>query len=216
MTTPRPDLPVEARLRQAARSYRLLAATLRRANPGRRAASQHAEVDVAPDGRVVALRVVSVGLGAPLARHFLDLAHAASTATGTNPDSITVTDVPQDPDQPSPGVGATRFQVPAGVDRQAPPAVMMEQLRATLRRQMGAVDNAAPRLAGLVGQGASTEDRVSIRVNSRGHLEGITISSWTSGQHLAEINDVLAQTLERATEDLRRQTQAVLDETGTR
>lgn len=213
-TPPRPQVPAEARLREAARSYRLLAATLRRTNPGRRASSRHAEVDVAPDGRVVALRVVAPGLvGAGLARDLVDLAHATG-ATTTTPEGITLADLPQDPHQPSPGLGTRRFQLPAGVDRQAAPAVMMQQLRATLRQRMATADAAAPLLAALVGEGRSTHDQVSVRVNSAGHLHGITISTWTAELPLPELNDVLAEALARATEDLHRQTQAVLDETA--
>lgn len=215
MTTPRPDLPAEARLREAARSYRLLAASLRRANPGRRAASQHAEVDTAPDGRVIALRVVSASLaGSALAKHFLELGRAASSAPATTPEGITLSDLPQDPDQRSPGLGAKRFQLPAGVDRHAPPAVMMQQLRQTLRHRMAAVDTAAPRLSGLVGEGSSTQGQVTVRVNSAGHLAGITMSSWTAELPLAETNDMLVEALARATQDLHLQTQAVLDQAG--
>lgn len=217
MSRPRPELPAAARLRQAARSYRLLATALRRANPGRRAASQHAEVDVAADGRVLALRVVSPGLvGAPLARHLLDLARAASggAAAGVR-DAITLTDLPGDHDQPSPGLGNRRFQLPADVDAQAPAPVMLLQLRATLQQRMAAAEQAAPRLATLVGEGEAAGGRIGVRVNSWGHLEAITLWTWTSTLPAGELNDAMAEALQRATEDLRRHTQIVLDGTVT-
>lgn len=216
MTTPRPDQPVEARLRQAARSYRLLAAKLRRANPGRRAASQRAEVDLAADGRLLALRVVGSGLvGTQLAKHFIDLSHAASS--GTASEGVTLIDLPQDPDRPSPGLGTTRFQLPAGVDRQASPPVMMAQIRESLRRRMATADRAAPRLAALIGEGSAhaknhAQAQVTVSVNSAGHLDTLTISSWTAELPLEEFNTLLAQALDRATDDLHRQTEAVLDQ----
>lgn len=231
MTTPRPDLPAEARLREAARSYRLLAAQLRRANPGRRATSRWAELDLAPDGRLLALRVVSSGLaGSELAKHFTALHAAAgretadagpesSAGTGSSQgpqssEGIVVADLPAQTDQPAAGLGTRRFRLPPGVDRQADPAVMMQQLRDHLRSRSSNAERASEQIAGLVGHGSSAQGRVSLAINSAGQLHEISLSSWTAELPLTELNDVLAEALALAGADLQHQIDTVLDQSG--
>ncbi|MGD8215387.1 hypothetical protein [Aestuariimicrobium sp. Y1814] len=202
MSTPRPDLPAEARLREAARSYRLAAARLRRANPGRRATSRHAEVDLAPDGRLQALRVLATGLaGTALAADFTAL-HEVATGGRPAGDGIGVADLPQDPDQPSPGLGGRRFQLPAGVDPQAPPAVMMQQLCDHLRHRMAAAEQASAQAAGVVGEGRSSGGHVTLSLNQAGQLHGITVTSWSAELPLPALNDALAEALAQAEQDL--------------
>lgn len=201
----RPELAAEARLREAARSYRTLAAQLRRANPGRRAASQHAEVDVAPNGRVLTLRVVAPHQAGPhLARHFMAL-HDAAQRDATI-DDIVVTPLHVTPASTA-GLGTRRFQLPAGLSAQDDPALTMQRLQHHLRTRMTHVQQISQQLAGLTGDGSA--DHVTLSINSARQLTSLTISTWAAGVPVAELNSALAEALAQADTDLDHQVDAL-------
>lgn len=212
MSHPRPDLPAAARLLEAARSYRMAARQLRRAHPPRRIESQRGQVDVAPDGRVLALRV----LGAPgrnasdLARHLVDLAQGLSRGSATGlPDGAVVSDLPEDQPIPHALEADRRFRFPSGIDASADPAVVMAQLRTHLASRWARAHTVGGHVAEMVGQGVV--GGITVRVQAHGLLEGLELTPEAITASVDDLNAGLAEALASAQHDLRRRVDAALD-----
>lgn len=212
-----PDLPAVARLREAARNHRLLAAAIRRGHPPRRADSRHALVEAAADGGLLRVEVLGRELsGSRLARHVGELYHAATHPRVPAGEGVVVTELDRTIDAPHPGLGRRRFDIPAGVDPDAAPAELVQQLTGRLRSRWEAAQRAAPRLADLLGVGTALDGQVVLRLAAGERLDSVTLSTWTRELPVAELNDALQHDLGLARTDLRAQTGAVLDEAGIR
>lgn len=213
--TIRPDVPAAARLMEAARTLRLEAQALRRSFPPKRASSQSAEVDVDADGRTLALRLLDPRLG-PAAQWGSHLVELYRAATGTPAEGAVVVDL--DPDEVQPGtagLGPGRFQFPAGIDADAPPAVLLSQANARLRTRFAAAEAAAGRISELDGHGTAGEaDEVVVRIGSLGQLLEVRVSSHLGGRPEDEVNALLAEALQAARDDLRGQVDALLAQEG--
>lgn len=212
-----PDLPATARLRAAARNHRLLAAAIRAEHPPRRAVSRHAMVEAAADGRLLGIEV-SVGelSGSRLARHLVELYHAATHPGVPAGEGVAVTELDRRRDAPHPGLGRRRFDLPAGVDPDAPPAELVQQLTGRLRSRWEAAQRAAPRLAELLGVGTALDGQVVVRLASGERLDSVTLSTWTRELPADDLNVALEHALTLARADLRAQARVVLDEAGAR
>lgn len=214
---PVPDPPAVTRLLDTARSYRRLAASLRQTHPPRRARSCRGEVDVAPDGRVLALRLLPAGAstaGPTLARHLMALYRllvAGDLVPGdavAEVDEVQVVDLPPE-SSPHPRPGPATF--PPGVDDLAAPDVALAQLRARLRRRWAAAEAGALRWDDLVGEGTSADGDIVVRLGGIGLLESLNVASRASAMPVDELNAALDEALSGAFEQLRAALDAALD-----
>ena len=211
MDAPRLDVPAAARAAEAGRSFRAMAAELRRATPPRRAASRDAWVEVDGDGSLHGLGLFATGVrsGALKPTH-VELYHAALRGDGK--EGVVCLDLPADraltTDAPSQGAEADRVLTP----ELAPETALERAARRLARRQETAerVVDALEQVEGVGEAGSHVGVRV---VLGPGHqLREVTLSSWITARGLEEANQALAQAVSSAREDLERAVREVLDE----
>lgn len=209
------DPPPVARLLETARAYELTAQLLERAHPPRRATSRLGQVDVAADGRLLALRVGSLDDGAArdrLAGELLALSRLLTS--GERPADLAeavVEDLPPEDVPPVPLLGAQRLHFPPGIEDDAPPAVAWEQLKARLHRRWQAGQAAAERLRECTGEGAAADGLVVVRLDSTASLAGLTIASQATAMTTQALDAALAGAIVSARASLRVAMEAALE-----
>lgn len=189
---------------EAARSYRMMAAKLRRANPPRRISSSHASVDVTASGELLCLTVLSLD-GFPaqlLARHVQQLADPRLLREPR--EGVTVEEL--DPGEaPAASLGPVRTLMPPGIEEDAAPEVVMAQLHARLRSRMAEAQARAPRAAEMEGHGEAADGAVRLVLGPTGSLVQLGLDSTISQLGLEQTNAALAEALHTARQDLARQ-----------